>query len=506
MHGDFENEYDVLFENNATSSYLVLRIKDGGNVLDYQVQMLLNNNISGLLVFNTNCIGSQVNYFYNVTSKYTLINFMSRKKFSRNEFLMMLLNIINNICHIKNYLLYASNILLDERYIYVDPEKMEVYFAYLPFKAYKCDYKTFLLKLIIEMSNFNREDCDNFLQRILEVIKSELFSLNMLKTQLEMLLGNCIENQPQSLEILTEDNSEHENDKRSGQKAVKKLNHKTDINIGNKIKKAHTINKVKIPLPRCDNNFDNRRTAEAEDNNLGKLLSPGNNKLAGIGILLLQPLLAVVFTLTMKSGLTDYGGNRAVSAIITLIIFICIDALVIRLIGARYKDLTNRNISGAINTITEKMRAGASLPKDKAAKSIIIGQESIREKNSNTQNSYNGETEIIRRAGIKARAYLKEIEGDMLIELDKKSILVGRMDAFVDTVINCSAVGKIHAEILYEEGGFYIVDCNSKNGTFVNEKRLVPNLKNKVMNNDLIRFANKEFKLFTTSDPRGGAA
>ncbi|MHB8064884.1 MAG: FHA domain-containing protein, partial [Ruminiclostridium sp.] len=61
------------------------------------------------------------------------------------------------------------------------------------------------------------------------------------------------------------------------------------------------------------------------------------------------------------------------------------------------------------------------------------------------------------------------------------------------------AIGKIHAEILQEGEDFYIVDCNSRNGTFLNDNRIAPNTKNKVNNNDLLRFANKDFVFFYSS-------
>ncbi|MDF2989092.1 MAG: hypothetical protein K0R50_4602, partial [Eubacterium sp.] len=199
MDSDLKNDFDVLYESNSTSNYLVLRVSDNSRLMNYQVQMLLNNRINGLLEFNINYIEEEINCFYNVTSKCCLASFMSRKRFFRNEFLVLMLNIINNISFIKNYLLYDINILLDEKFIYVEPEKSEVFFVYLPFTRGKNDYKGFLLKLIVEMVNFHDEDSDNYIQRILEVIKSDVFSLSAVKTLIENLLGSDIKNKSQSL-------------------------------------------------------------------------------------------------------------------------------------------------------------------------------------------------------------------------------------------------------------------------------------------------------------------
>ena len=512
MDRDFEDKFDVLFESNSASNYLVLRAKDCGSILNYQVQMLLNNNINGLLKFNINYVGNQLNCFYNTTSKFSLANFMSRKKFSRNEFLIMVLNIINNICCIKNYLLYDCNILLDERYIYVEPEKMELYFAYLPFTAIKNDYKTFFLKLFVEMANFCREESDNYMQRLLEVIRNDLFNLSFLKAQLETLLkndiknefNNDIKNQVQAFKNSTEGKADPVHEKRMDKKADKKVNEKT-------VKKSEReiqARSVKIPLVKEENNSSDGSGLEIKtERATAKAINGNSNKNTNIGFFLLQPILLAAYIITIKSGFIDEGEGNSITAIIILVIFACVDILVFRLIRERYANTVKGNVAGAVSFITDKMRAGVFMEKSAVGKSLI----SEAEKNSISQkvnsgnkipdpkNTYNGETEIIRKPGIKARAYLKETQGETVIELDKSSVLVGRMEGFVDAVINSSAVGKIHAEVIAEEGNYYLVDCNSRNGTFVNDRRLVSNTRNKVIDNDFIRFANREFKFFTSA-------
>ena len=569
MDRDFENDFEVLFENNSTTNYLVLRAKENINVLNYQVQMLLNNKIKGLLDFNINYIGGELNCFYNVTSKCALASFMSRKKFTRDEFLVMLLNIMNNICHIKNYLLYDYNILLDERYIYVQPEEMEIFFVYLPFNRSKNDYKTFLLKLVVEMARFCAEDSDNYLQRILEFIRNDLFSLGTLKTQLEILLGSEIKSLEVSQntyfdnrkslfgynasDISVEKSRRGFADKFADKSPDKFTDKFTDRSSGkfvgkftdgfsdqpliseymdkNREKKAvkekldKTVKEplrgldiksksVKIPavLLTGDHTERTRLTNEKNSNRQNLIntkktlklpLKPGAvNNLPALGFILFQPVLLLLYILTVTSSFVDAGGKKLETAIIALVIFACIDVLIFRLNRDRLKTDKGDSVenvdkdAGVVSFITGKMR---SVSQEQQA--IIAEQENINKQIPAPRPVYHGETEIIRKPKIKARAYLKELKGETVIELDKKSILVGRMEGFVDTVLKSSAVGKIHAELLSEEGDYFIVDCNSRNGTFINDKRLVPNSRIKILNNDMVRFANKEFKFFSSALP-----
>ena len=508
MDQDFEKDFafDVLFENDSISNYLVLRAKDCSSILNYQVQMLLNNNINGLLKFNINYVGNGLNCFYNVTSKCSLANFMSRKKFSRNEFLIMALNIINNICRIKNYLLHDCNILLDERYIFVEPERIELYFVYLPFSGIKNDYKTFFIKLIVDMANFYREDSDNYLQRLLEVIKSDLFNLSILKAQLEILLKIDIKNQVQALENYTDDTADPVREKRMGRKADKKINEKTD----KKSRTAAQARNIKIPLSNEENNnTENYKPGIIQKKDIEKTIKEETGKKVNTGFILLQPILLIAYIFAITSGFIDTGEGKSITAIIGFVILASVDILVFRLIRERNGNTFKGNGTEVISFIADKMRAGVFSEKEypgkeaipRAETDTVSKQESSKDKIPEPQGVYIGETEIIRKPGINAGAYLKETQGEAVIEFDKSSILVGRMEGLVDAVVNSSAVGKIHAEILSEEGIYYLVDCNSRNGTFVNDKRLVPNTRNKILNNDLVRFANKEYQFFASAKP-----
>lgn|GEM_PF-2215613 len=585
MDRNIENDFEVLFENNSTTNYLVLKARKDMKILDYQVQMLLNNKIKGLLEFNANYVGGELNCFYNVTSKCSLVSFMSRKKFTRDEFLVMLLNMINNICHIKNYLLYDYNILLDERYIYVEPDKMELFFVYLPYNSIKNDYKAFLLKLVVEMARFSTENSDNYLQKILEYIKNDLFSLGTFKTQLENLLGSEIKNfetgqnyyfdsqkvlfgninsestvgkNKRSISDETSDNetdrlfsrfigrlidkssvkfTDHrmmpESTEKKHEKTVKELKRVVGETIQSSDNKSRNI---KIPVvPVTEDQTENTILPKEKADSRQKYISNQRNdkitsdsskvkKLPVLGIILLQPILVILYILTVTSSFINTSDNKLETAIIALVIFVCIDVLVFRLIRDRLTENKDDNaeqsksmdITGNIDKlikydkfdkankldkdtevvsyITAQMRAGSQ-----EQQAIIAEEESFINQNPVSQSVYHGETEIIKKPKIKSRTYLKELEGETIIELDKKSILVGRMEGFVDTVIRSSAVGKIHAELLCEEGDFYIIDCNSRNGTFINDKRIVPNSKIKIQNNDTIRFANKEFKFINSA-------
>lgn len=379
-------DFEVQYENDSTSNYLVLRPKTDREIINYQTQMLLNNKIDGILDFNINYIKDNWNCYYDITSKYTLESFLLRKHFSRDEFLLTLRMIINNIINLKNYLLYDNNILLDENYIYIEPESMIIYFIYIPFHNCENNLKDFFTKLIVKLIKFQNEDSDNYIQKILEVIKSDLFNLKSLKHLIESLLGD---------EIKTH---------------------------GAPIKESL---KFDIPNVKVDKPVPGKKSA-----------ARGNVKIPGI-----------------------HDEKKQTKQVLKTLYL---------------------NFKSKIAQDRKKNNCDE------------YNQEPISEL---AHVNYHGETEIIIKPKAEDTPQLKEKDGEEVIKIDKESVLIGRMESFVDYVINSTAIGKIHAEIMNEKGTFYVMDCNSRNGTYINGVRVVPNTKVRVNKNDELRFANKEFIL-----------
>ncbi len=72
--------------------------------------------------------------------------------------------------------------------------------------------------------------------------------------------------------------------------------------------------------------------------------------------------------------------------------------------------------------------------------------------------------------------------------------LIGK-DPYVSniTVANNVAVSREHAKIIISDNRYFIVDLNSTNKTYVNERQIQPNTQVELENNDIIKLANELF-------------
>ncbi|ACL74893.1 DUF6382 domain-containing protein [Ruminiclostridium cellulolyticum] len=469
MYETLELNFDISYENDSTSNYLVLKPKNDRKLIDYQVQMLLNNRIHGLLSLHINSVGNQVNCFYDITSKCTLVNIMNRKKYNRYEFLITMLTIIKSIIGLKDYLLNDNNILLDENNIYVDPEALNLFFVYLPFENNSNDIRTFLINIIVKLVKFQEEDCDNYIQKILENIKNELFNLTCLKELLENLLSQDItRNTPN--ESFSIDKPENE-----------PLN---EIKIkASKQKQKSLIQRGEVKIP-------NLPSEECSPKNLNikhKDFSKAFGKLTLMQIIL-QPIILLILFKILSSNFVRMSDSPKTTTIILSLIFISIDILLIRILNE--KKTENTESYKPLQYITEKMRENSALTVKQASEKDSKKAEEVHIKNINNRG---GETVILKSNEPKDIPYLQEKDGEDIIKVNKTSILVGRMGSFVDHIVDNNAVGKVHAEIINEDGSYFVMDCSSRNGTYINDGRIKPNTKTSVNNNDVIRFANKEF-------------
>ena len=80
-----------------------------------------------------------------------------------------------------------------------------------------------------------------------------------------------------------------------------------------------------------------------------------------------------------------------------------------------------------------------------------------------------------------------------LSKIYKKKIVGRNTDGIDFDVSYNNAVSRRHAKLVRHGKDFFVVDNNSTNGTFLNGRRLVPNVENKLNTGDKLVFVNEEF-------------
>lgn len=85
------------------------------------------------------------------------------------------------------------------------------------------------------------------------------------------------------------------------------------------------------------------------------------------------------------------------------------------------------------------------------------------------------------------------------IKIRKSPFFIGKNKEKTDAVIPAGEISRVHAKIVVEEEGVFVIDQESTNGTYVNGKQLVPWERRKVCANDKIAFSSVYYRVETDS-------
>lgn len=112
------------------------------------------------------------------------------------------------------------------------------------------------------------------------------------------------------------------------------------------------------------------------------------------------------------------------------------------------------------------------------------------------------ETGILQNDEVVNSKYIKfpvlyRVSTDEKIVVKKSVFRLGKEKSDVDFfVCNNNAVSRIHADIITRESRYFIMDLNSKNKTFINDRELQAKQEVEIYDGDRLRLANEEFVFY----------
>jgi hypothetical protein len=432
LQKDYGSTFGHSFDRDSTCSYLVLKLNSDNKLLNHQIEIISQNPNPAFVPFHIRREDENTSIYYNITSKISLSQYLERKSLNKKELLDLLKNITKNLILHANYLLNLSSYLIDADFIYINPATAEVSLVYVP-AALDRDtmeiYIDFLKNLIVNSASIDDSLQDNYLQRILNNLKSETFSLNEFSRLIIDLRS-------------------------SGE------------------------------LYECRERTGSGEPADAPDTSISK--SPKgksceytgkNENIRNIVLSQLFVLItaAIACLLILSRGMGDITSLAGV-----LLIAAALDVLVMKRIAVRKAE----------NSAMKDKQQGADLKRRDSP-----GEGRYKEASTAPDVLKAYDTIMISEAFKDNHPYLESVGNNRLIKviINKEKFIIGRLTNMVDYVVQGNTVGKLHAEISIKEGGYYIRDLNSKNGTYVNDKRIPSNTELEIKSNDRIRFSNFEY-------------
>lgn len=117
------------YKNDLKRAYLILEGVES-EAEDYQIYMLKENEISGLLKTDIRYVDNISHYYYDISGKSSFKAMHEKVKLTYEEMKQLIFALLETIKTIRKYMLEGNCILLEPEYIYC--EKEQFYFCYFP--------------------------------------------------------------------------------------------------------------------------------------------------------------------------------------------------------------------------------------------------------------------------------------------------------------------------------------------------------------------------------------
>jgi len=506
-------QYETGYMTNSTGSYFTLTVPIFDDLIFYQMQMLVHNHFLGILNTGFFRQDEKAVIYYDLTSKITLTRFLKRKTLKEHELVSILLEITSVLVNAQGYLLDDGKFVLDPDYIYINPSASNLELMYLPFKSAgntgaDTVLKSFVVRLITDMINLDENEKGSGLKKILSFLRKENFNIK----EFNVFLNGMLSNEGGEFEITEQDD---------GSYVIldyREIREKTCENSNTQVN-TDRVNIARTYTLPANSTSSLRNIPSGKSIITAKNTSSERDTFRIISPYIVLAFIQLLFTTFYFLGLQFLEQESSPSSQIgLLIIAVSLDAwLTLKVLqkrrnkGHKSSDYMKesstesgkrlvKNIKAhketkykkpAINVTPELLHSNSSVQQPGNLQYTEYTDES--KLNSNTVYEYN--TELLYRPGTGPYLCPADDSGsDQRIPITSDSFVIGRQTDQVDFVINNMAVGKVHAEIIKKSNmNYYIIDLNSRNGTYLNSQRIDSNKEYMLHHNDSISFANSEF-------------
>ncbi len=485
-----ENKINISYRRDDFASYMIIKVEDEETIINYQTEMITNNKIPKLLKVDIRRKNNEACFYYNITSKIPLSQFLNRKKVTKEELVAMLLQVTETMLASTNFLLHNKCFILQEKYIYINPATKEINLLYLPlsFDAnVDMSLRNFVINLIVYSANIDDENTsDNYIQKILNYVKCETFNIADFNKLLVRMSGEEVEEVRQNNLVFESNLDEHE-----------MVKEKTSL---------FTI--VGIP----------------------QFIAAG-----------ISQLVILVLMLLSKDFFKSLSGNIKTTYFAIGLIIAAVDVIIFKNLFSKKKAMETGPGKGLENQGADGYKRGTEQSRDKITNHLdtiadmdtdnmdgymddhigdyldgnigghtddSIGADIDSNTDGNMDDSidsldYEERTfsnhqynTVLLAPSQEERAVLRCIRDGMVEEvlISNSDFLVGRLESYVDYIIKNKAVGKVHAQITIRKGKYYVKDLNSRNGTFINDIQIDSNIEHEIKNGDRITFANSDYE------------
>lgn len=439
------------YRREGLNNYWVI-VSDNIYVDGYEVQMLVNNNINGLLEFNLQSQEGYMAYAYNINGRHSLQQLLRSEAANYEKIKGWLLDIYDMYREVESYLINIDSISLKYEDIYISDRDGKACFCYEPCSEGKA------------INNLQ-----HFVEGLLKYINS--------KDVMAMELVHSLYEKVATGDFFVEDMAMYVGKNREQECLESRV--ETEENVDYKSLMLDKTIEAKDEYQHEYKMSDNK--------GLGTEKKLPTYKLLYIGAITLNILALLYIGINLASGhiLTVY---YKIAVVLVLLLGITVYLYTTSGDSSKKKDEADLAME---EYMREKQpdTVGIDAYDSKSEEIIIVGREDT------TMLTDIEVTTILNQDGVDiVKLVLESVIGGIHYEAVRDNIMIGSSKDN-DIVLSDTGVSRTHANMFFQLGNWYIVDCNSTNGTYINDCRVDAELAVMVTDKDVLSFGNAEYKI-----------
>ncbi|MBE5844766.1 MAG: FHA domain-containing protein [Butyrivibrio sp.] len=421
---------NIQYDRDGSHNYLVLDA-EGMDLGKYEYMMLESNHIEGIIPFGVRRVDGHPFFYYEIDSKQSLNNRYGHGKLSYEKLRSLVKALVGVSERLSGYFLDDEKIVMESQCIFESNSSGDFYFLYLPEYEETIEFG----EMIMDLVNTDDEKAVEFAYKITEAILDG-------NGNYSTALGS----------ILFDDNDEP----REYCECVE----------------PHVIGEYEAYGDEEDD-----KDGEVVERRVVKIRIPSK---VSILLSILFALVAgalwyirVMYILTLEENILDIS-------ILMLCVMMSLISLLQSGLGGKLK---RKKDEGYVDD------EDAEDDEEDYEKDYVINTPVVAESYQEVEEDCEETVFLGSESNVTLRKLYSINKGcSQNISLDKLPITIGKSPDMADVVIKDPTVSRIHARIMLESGEAFLQDLNSKNGCFINGKRLLPNEKAVIIPDDEIAF------------------
>lgn len=454
------------YKRDMNHNYLIFHSEDEIHTDSYQTRMLVGNVIPSLLKCRIQGVDGRYLVYFDITSKQSVSAFYQDKKFKVEDLQMIFGGFVQVMEDAAEYLMDPEQFLLSPEYILIDIEKHQVYFCMMP-GCHKDIKGQFQLLAEYMLPKIDHEDQAAVAlgYGIYRHAIEESFHLEHVKEELYKRKASAQMKTEESIE--KEDAEIWNTEERSGSDRERSEKYQGESETS-------------------DHDFFREATPKKKESLLRQ-----------IGIFLIA---LVILAGIIAASIAGYLPYMETEMILGLVLAGMGGAMLLFWILKKKQEKISQIPDGDLpkHRKYEPLEFRDNKSRELFGISIDVKNKKTYRKPDLKETSSGedfGETVVLSAGVVSGPASLVSREAGEFatIYLNDELTVIGKLENACDAVIELPTVSRIHAKVRKRDGNYYLSDMNSRNGTSVNGRLLLPEEEYQLQAEDEVDFAQARY-------------